>query len=117
MMFSWRCFPGFFVVCCCVEASGLGGRGQYDDVLLPSPAQRWGGVGGGGLSAGAASSECAEPPPTPDPSPPRAMRVGGGGKNSHCRRRYPSVDDDGLAGHEARGVAREIGDGAGDLVG
>ena len=41
----------------------------------PSPAKRWGGVGGS--SAGTAASVNAAPPPTPDPSPPRARARGG----------------------------------------
>src|SRR5258707_1180922 len=42
---------------------------------------------------------------------------GGSLRELHRRRGHAAVEDDGLAGHEARGVGAEIGDRAGDFVG
>src|SRR6202048_1448450 len=38
-------------------------------------------------------------------------------EESRRRRCHARLDDDGLAGHEARGIGGELGEGAGDFVG
>jgi hypothetical protein len=45
------------------------------------------------------------------------VEPGNDGIRSRRRRGHAAVDHNGLAGHEARGIGAEIGDGAGDFVG
>src|SRR5258708_37929649 len=54
-----------------------------------------------------------------DPTILTPMRKSGAREQNDLHRcgRHAAVDDDGLAGHEARGIGAEIGDRASDLVG
>src|ERR1041385_2314325 len=105
------------------QASGLKMVRQYRHKrwLLSSPL-----VGGGGTGARTRSLTDGGVSSTERPYPltrlasddashplPQGERV----RKLHRRGGDAAVDDDGLAGHEARGVGGEVGDGAGDLVG
>src|SRR5216110_1344551 len=103
MIFSWRCFPGCLL--CGVAARQADWRVKVNMGRAPDAAQR----SCGALLIGAHG--CTKQVWVPDlrSSVKNAAPRRGHETALHRCRGYPAVDDDGLAGHEARGIRAEIG--------